>query len=101
MSRQIIVLGAGISGLAIAWYLKQFLGSDAPVHVIEKSSRPGGWIQTLQTEGYLFEQGPRSCRSKGAGQETLALIENLGLEDQVSGPSLGCAPIAIFMLMGI
>lgn len=86
MSRQIVVLGAGISGLATAWYLKHYLGSDAAVHVIEKSERPGGWIQTLQTEGFLFEQGPRSCRSKGNGQETLALIENLGLQDHVLVP---------------
>lgn len=86
MSCQIVVLGAGISGLATAWYLKHYLGSDASVQVIEKSARPGGWVQTLQTEGFLFEQGPRSCRSKGAGQETLALIENLGLQDQVLVP---------------
>ena len=35
---------------------------------------------------FLFEQGPRSCRTKGAGQETLALIEALGLQDQIVVP---------------
>lgn len=86
MPQQIVVLGAGISGLATAWYLKQCLGSGASVNVVEKSERAGGWIQTLQADGFLFEQGPRSCRSKGAGRETLALVENLGLQDQVLVP---------------
>lgn len=82
----IVILGAGISGLATAWFLKQRLGSQSRLTVIEKSQRPGGWIQTLQTNEFLFEQGPRSCRTKGAGHETLALIESLGLQDQVITP---------------
>src|SRR5205085_1978222 len=64
----------------------QLLGSKMQLTIIEKSERPGGWIETIQKEDFLFEQGPRSCRTKGAGQETLALIEALGLEDQVILP---------------
>lgn len=82
----IVILGAGISGLATAWFLKQLYKSDIQLTIIEKNQRVGGWIQTLQTEGFLFEQGPRSCRTKGAGQETLALIEALGLQDEVIFP---------------
>lgn len=47
---------------------------------------PGGWIHTLQSDGFLFEQGPRSCRTRGGGQETLSLVELLGLEEQVILP---------------
>ncbi len=86
MPYRIAILGAGISGLATAWFLKRFLGSQIHLTVIEGNQRVGGWIQTLQTEGFLFEQGPRSCRSKGTGHETLALIENLGLQDQILTP---------------
>jgi oxygen-dependent protoporphyrinogen oxidase len=86
MSRHIVVLGAGISGLAIAWFIKQHMGSNVRLTLIEKSSRVGGWIQTIQNEGFLFEQGPRSCRSKGTGQETLALIEALGVQEEVLVP---------------
>jgi oxygen-dependent protoporphyrinogen oxidase len=86
MPRRIAILGAGISGLAIAWFLKRALGSCIHLTIIEKNPRVGGWIQTLQTEGFLFEQGPHSCRSKGNGQETLALIEALGLQDQILTP---------------
>lgn len=83
MPYRYVILGGGISGLATAWFLKKSSGS---VKVIEKSSRAGGWIETVQKEGFLFEQGPRSCRTKGAGHETLALIESLGLQEQVLVP---------------
>ncbi len=88
MSRpHIVILGAGISGLATAWFLRQELGSQVQLTILEKSPRPGGWMQTVQTGDYLFEQGPRSCRPKGNGQATLALVEALGLQDQVITPS--------------
>lgn len=84
--RRIAILGAGISGLATGWFLKQFLGSDVQLTIIEKKDRAGGWIQTERQGDFLFEQGPRSCRTKGLGRETLALIEDLRLEDQVITP---------------
>lgn len=86
MSCHIVILGAGISGLATAWFLKQSLGSQVVLTLLEKTERAGGWIQTLQTEEFLFEQGARSCRSKGSGRETLVLVEALGLQDQVLVP---------------
>lgn len=86
MSGHVVILGAGISGLATAWFLKQSVGSQVQLSIIEKSSRPGGWIQTIQTGHFLFEQGARSCRTKGTGQETLALVEALGLQNQVLIP---------------
>ena len=86
MSRRIIVLGAGITGLAVCWFLKKTLQPDDSLTLIESADRPGGWIQTINQEGYLFEQGPRSCRTKGSGRETLALIEELGLQNEVIIP---------------
>lgn len=85
-SCDIAILGAGISGLATAWFLKQFAGPSLRLAVIEKSGRAGGWIQTLHSDGFLFEQGPRSFRTAGAGEETLALVESLGLQDQIIAP---------------
>jgi|GEM_PF-625213 len=82
----VAILGAGISGLATAWFLRHFFGSTIRLTVIEKNSHPGGWVETCRQEGFLFEQGARSCRSKGAGRETLALIEALGLQEQVLTP---------------
>lgn len=81
----IAILGAGISGLTIAWHLKQLLGASMRLTIIDQNKSPGGWIQTTHADGFLFEQGPRSCRTKGA-EQTIALIESLGLQDQLIFP---------------
>jgi oxygen-dependent protoporphyrinogen oxidase len=80
MKRDVIILGGGISGLALAWFLKQ-RGVD--LLLLEKSERTGGWIQTLHKEDFLFELGPHSCRPHGTGNTTLQLIEALGLQTEV------------------
>ena len=89
-ARRIAILGAGICGLAIAWHLKQ-LDPKLQLTLIEKSDRAGGWIQTVQMDGFLFDQGPKSIRTRGAGVETLRLIQSLGLEGQVIVPSKDAA----------
>lgn len=81
--RHVVILGAGISGLSTAWFLKKRFGKEIVITLIDQQQRVGGWIQTIQKEGFLFEQGPRSCRAAGSGLATLQLIEDLGLQDQV------------------
>lgn len=81
--KKIVILGAGISGLSLGWFLKKKYGSTLDLLILEKTSRPGGWIQTQHVQDTLFDQGPRSCRTRGHGLETLKLIEELGLSDQV------------------
>lgn len=83
----IVILGGGISGLATGWFLRRHLGSQIQLTILEKSDRPGGWIETIEKETFLFEQGPRSCRTAGSGKETLALVEALGLEHRVIAPA--------------
>jgi len=83
MPRRVLILGAGISGLTCAWSLKKRWGSEIQITLVEKSHRVGGWISTIEQEGFLFELGPHSCRPKGVSLETLRLIEELGLQDQV------------------
>lgn len=78
-----VILGAGISGLALAWYLKQRFGDEISLTILEKATRAGGWIKTSRCDGFLFEEGPRSCRTNGTGVATLQLIEQLGLADEV------------------
>ncbi len=80
--KKIVILGAGISGLALAWFFKKRY-EDVQITILEKNSRAGGWIETINKEGFLFELGPRGFRPKGAGIETLHLIEGLGLQEQV------------------
>jgi len=78
-----VVLGGGISGLSAVHYLQK--STFKHVKLIEASSRLGGWIETTKTpRGFIFEHGPRTVRPKGvAGENTLALIEDLGLVSKV------------------
>lgn len=82
MNYDAIILGAGISGLTAAWTLKK-KNPDIKIKIIEKSDRTGGWIQTVDNKGFMFDVGPRSCRPKGAGIHTLKLIEELNLQNEV------------------
>ncbi|HSB09472.1 MAG TPA: protoporphyrinogen oxidase [Blastocatellia bacterium] len=75
--REVIVIGAGISGLVCAYRLKT-LGVD--VALLEKSHRVGGVIQSERIDGYLIERGPNS--SQGT-EELLALVEELAIADQL------------------
>ena len=76
--KQVIVIGAGISGLVCAYRLKS-LGAD--VLLIESSNRVGGVMQSEKVNGYLIERGPNS--SQGT-EELMALVEELGLMDELA-----------------
>lgn len=82
MKKNIIILGAGISGLSLAWRLKQH-SEEVSIKILERQNRTGGWIQTIDHQGFVFEKGPRACQTRGAGIATLQLIRSLGIEDQV------------------
>lgn len=55
-----IVVGAGISGLTCAYALMK---AGQNVALLEASARPGGVIQSVKENGYLFELGPQSFSS--------------------------------------
>lgn len=79
------ILGAGISGLAAGHYLLR-KAPTLPLTIYEATDRVGGWIRSDRylDQGYVFEAGPRTIRPKGpAANNTLELIEDLGLADQV------------------
>src|SRR5512134_2139562 len=54
---EILVLGAGISGLATAWGLQR---RGREVQVIEAAPRAGGAIGSRREDGCLIESGPNS-----------------------------------------
>ncbi len=76
--KRAVILGAGISGLSAA----HALSKTHDVLVLEKSHRAGGWIETTDHEGFLFESGPRTFRSN-ASPELMKLIEELGLQKEI------------------
>jgi oxygen-dependent protoporphyrinogen oxidase len=53
----IIIIGAGLTGLAMAFYLKK-CGKN--VIVIEKEVKAGGVIGTYSEDGFIYESGPNT-----------------------------------------
>jgi protoporphyrinogen/coproporphyrinogen III oxidase len=76
-SKNVIVVGAGISGLTCAYRLNQ-LGAE--VTLLESADRPGGLISTIRKEGFLFESGPQSFQTTDL---ILSLIRELGIESDL------------------
>lgn len=55
MPKKVVVIGAGLGGLAAASLLAQ---REFDVSVYEKNSTPGGKMQQVQSNGYRFDTGP-------------------------------------------
>jgi oxygen-dependent protoporphyrinogen oxidase len=73
----IVIIGAGISGLTLAYELQK---ANKPYILLESSSRPGGYIYSQQIDDYLIEAGPNSILI----DDTLdQFIAELGLKDDV------------------
>jgi oxygen-dependent protoporphyrinogen oxidase len=89
-SHSVIVVGAGISGLACGHSLKK---SGHDVLLLESSLSPGGMIHSVEENGYLFETGPQSFSTT---PELSALINDLGIASElVAAPT--AAPRYIFV----
>jgi oxygen-dependent protoporphyrinogen oxidase len=71
--KDVVVIGAGISGLVCSYRLKS-LGLD--VALIESTDRVGGVITSENVDGYLIERGPNSTQGT---EELLALVDELGI----------------------
>lgn len=54
----VVVIGAGISGLATAYLLHK---KNFEVIVLEKNEVVGGSIETISENGFLFDRGPNSA----------------------------------------
>jgi protoporphyrinogen/coproporphyrinogen III oxidase len=71
-----VVIGAGLSGLACAFRLRQ-LGVQALV--LEASRQPGGFLSTIRRNGFVFEAGPQFPRFP---ESVWTLVRQLGLENE-------------------
>ena len=52
-----IIIGAGLTGLTLAFYLKKY---GLNIKVVEKNTRSGGVIRTYKEQGFIYETGPNS-----------------------------------------
>jgi protoporphyrinogen/coproporphyrinogen III oxidase len=81
----VVVVGAGISGLAAAFRLVR---AGLRVAVLEASARPGGALVTHEAAGFRFELGPSTVLESDPSLP--ALIRDCGLD----GERLVAAPAA-------
>jgi oxygen-dependent protoporphyrinogen oxidase len=81
---RLVVVGAGISGLAAAHRAVERAreqGRPLELTVLEGADRVGGTIQTEQRDGFLVEDGPDSFLSEKPW--ALALCQRIGLEERL------------------
>jgi protoporphyrinogen/coproporphyrinogen III oxidase len=79
--RSVGIIGAGITGLTAAFYLKR---NGVPVTVYEATDRVGGAIQSVRTEGYLAEFGPNTILE--TSPKVKQLVEDAGLASRRLDP---------------
>jgi protoporphyrinogen/coproporphyrinogen III oxidase len=81
--QKVAVVGAGITGLSAAHYLRKKL-PDAELVVLESRPRAGGNILTETQDGFVIDAGPDSfLRTKPAARR---LCAELGLEPELIPP---------------
>jgi oxygen-dependent protoporphyrinogen oxidase len=81
---RVVVVGAGITGMACAHRLQErlsMMGRPFEIFLIEASNRLGGIVETIKKEGFLLEKGPDSFlaeKPRGVGLcNDLALTRDL------------------------
>jgi oxygen-dependent protoporphyrinogen oxidase len=77
---RILIVGAGVSGLSLAYRLEQRLPA-AEVQVLEAEPRPGGTAWTAYDDGWQVELGPNGFLDNKP--TTLTLARDLGLGDRL------------------
>jgi oxygen-dependent protoporphyrinogen oxidase len=78
-SCDIVIVGAGISGLTAAYYLKQ---AGHRVKILEANKTPGGRMITIHWQGFQIDPGASFLTSRD--QFIFKLIDELGIQDQVA-----------------
>jgi oxygen-dependent protoporphyrinogen oxidase len=80
--KSVAIIGAGITGLTAAFYLKR---QGVPVTVYEAGARAGGVIQSSRQNGFLAESGPNTILEMSP--KISELIRELNLESRRIYPS--------------
>lgn len=79
MKYDVIVIGAGLTGLSTAFFLQQ---KGKKVLVLEKMNRVGGAMCSHSENGFVYEEGPNTGVISNA--ETIELFELLEVEPVVA-----------------
>jgi protoporphyrinogen/coproporphyrinogen III oxidase len=87
----VTVVGGGISGLAAAYRLRQRLGPDARITIVEQTRRFGGKLRTVELAGTATDVGAEAfvLRNPAAAD----LVRELGLGDRLVHPQRAAATV--------
>lgn len=77
-SRDVVIVGAGISGLTAAYHLKQ---AGHRVRILEANKSPGGRMITIHWQGFQIDPGASFLTSRD--EFVFKLLNALGIQDQV------------------
>ncbi len=86
MQKTVVIIGAGIAGLAAAWTLQNKSRGAVRCLVIERGLHPGGKIVSERHDDYLVERGPDSFIVQKP--DALELCRELGLEERLLGSNM-------------
>lgn len=84
MTISIGIIGAGISGLTTAFYIRQHLeknGTGARISLYDSKPRSGGSIHSRRINGFLVEWGPNGFLNNEPA--TLRLVDDLDIRDRL------------------
>ncbi len=76
----IVIIGAGISGLSIAYRIKKSI-PQAKLRVLEAGKRAGGVVNTIHDQDTLMETGPESFST--LKPDLMKLAEELEIADRI------------------
>ncbi|MFW3169688.1 protoporphyrinogen oxidase [Geodermatophilus sp. CPCC 206100] len=91
MSR-LVVVGAGISGLAAAFEWRRRRPDDEIV-VLEAGDRVGGKLDRVRLAGHWYDTGPEAMLARVP--EAVQLVERLGLADRLVRPATTQAAVVL------
>ena len=91
-SRRLVVVGAGITGLAAAFEWRQRRPDDEIV-VLEAGDRVGGKLDRVELAGRWYDTGPEAMLARVP--EAVRLVERLGLADRLVAPATTQAAVVL------
>jgi protoporphyrinogen/coproporphyrinogen III oxidase len=92
MTRRLVVVGAGITGLAAAFEWRRRRPDDEIV-VLEAGDRIGGKLHRIELAGHWYDTGPEAVLARVP--EAVRLVEDLGLADQLVSPATTQASVVL------
>ena len=85
-THEIIIVGAGLSGLSAAHFLRTS-APDLDILILEQNGRPGGAVRSFKEQGYLAEWGPHGFLDNNPASR--ALLSETGLDRLAQKAPLG------------